>query len=274
VEDKKSTSPDKYLVPAVEQACRIIFSLAASRATQMGLMEICAEVGIHKSKAYSILQTMQAFGLVQKKGDRKGYALGPAVIALSRKVLDDLNAPRLAEPVLEELASTLGCTATLGLIAGNKVYVVAKHEGGVDLGVTIRTGHRFPLTYGSHGKAIAAFLPEAERELLLQNPKLYFHGPSGKIDWERLQLEMEQCRREGFAMDLGEMTPGLSAVAVPVFGPGEAPIGYIAMVGLFSAEQALAFGPQVVAAGKVLSRQLGARIDQDSKKAHTGGAGD
>jgi DNA-binding IclR family transcriptional regulator len=265
MDDSKGTNPDKYLVPAVEQACRIIFSLAGSRATQMGLTEICAEVGIHKSKAYSILQTMQTFGLVQKKGDRKGYALGPALIALSRKVLDDLNAPRLAEPVLEELALKLGCTATLGLIAGNKVYVVAKHEGGVDVGVTLRIGHRFPLTYGSHGKAIAAFLPEADREMLLRDPKLYFHGPSGTVDRERLQLELEQCRREGFALDLGEMQPGLNSVAVPVFGPGEAPIGYIALVGLFSEQQARAFGPQAVAAGKELSRQLGARTDQQGE---------
>ena len=260
MEDSKGKSPDKYMVPAVEQACRIIFSLAGNNASQMGLTEICDQVGIHKSKAYSILQTMQSFGLVQKKGDRKGYALGPALIALSRKVLDDLNAPRLAEPVLEELALKLGCTATFGLIAGNKVYVVGKHEGGVDVGVTLRTGHRFPLTYGSHGKAIAAFLPEAERELLLQGPKLYFHGRPEKFDRQRLRQEMEQCRRDGYALDLGELNPGINSVAVPVFGPGEAPIGYIALVGLFSAQEAGIFGPQVVAAGQVLSRQLGARV--------------
>ena len=262
MEDKKGKSPDKYMVPAVEQACRIIFALAGNSASQMGLMEICGQLGIHKSKAYSILQTMQTFGLVQKKGDRKGYALGPAVIALSRKVLDDLNAPRLAEPVLEELALKLGCTATLLLISGNKVYVVAKNEGGVDaVGVTLRTGHRFPLTYGSHGKAIAAFLPEDELELLLQSPKLYFHGRMEKLDRERLQLELEQCRREGFALDLGELNPGLNSVAVPVFGPGAAPIGCIVLVGVFSAHEARLFGPQVVAAGNLLSRQMGARID-------------
>ena len=65
MDGKKERSSDKYLVPAVEQACRIIFSMAGNGASQMGLTEICSQVGIHKSKAYSILQTMQAFGLVQ-----------------------------------------------------------------------------------------------------------------------------------------------------------------------------------------------------------------
>ncbi|MCM2359993.1 MAG: IclR family transcriptional regulator [Geobacteraceae bacterium] len=261
MEVKNKSAAERYMVPAVEQAARILFCLADNGSSLMSLPEICARVGIHKSKAYSILQTLQTFGLVQRNSDRKGYSLGPGLITLSRKVLDDLNAPRLAEPILEELATRIGCTATLGLIADRKVIVVAKHEGGVDMGVTIRTGHRFPLTYGSHGKAIAAFLPDDERELLLRDNKLYFHGDPENLDRSRLRQELDQCRGDGFALDLGEMKPGLNSVAAPVFGPGETPIGYIALIGLFSAEAARQFGPSVAAAGKALSRQLGARVD-------------
>lgn len=259
--ETKKGSEEKYVVPAVEQASRILFCLAGNSSSQMSLPEICSQVGIHKSKAYAILQTLQKFGLVQRNSDRKGYSLGPGLITLSRKVLDDLNAPRLAEPILEDLATKIGGTATLGLIADRKVVVVAKHEGGVDIGVTIRTGHRFPLTYGSHGKAIAAILPDQELELLLQDPKLYFHGTPENLDRDRLQEELAQCRRDGFALDLGEMKPGLNSIAAPVFGPGETPIGYIALIGLFPAEAARQFGPSVAAAVKVLSRQLGARVD-------------
>ena len=258
--DTAGKNQDKYQVPAVAQACRILFCLAGSGEAQMTLPEICSRVGIHKSKGYSILQTLQAFGLVQKQGDRKGYALGPGLISLSRKVLDDLDAPRLAEPLLADLATRLGCTATFGIISGTRVVVVAKHEGGADVGVTIRVGHRFPLTYGSHGKAIVAFLPEEERENLLKEAKLHFHGAPERLDRDRLERELEACRRDGFALDLGEMKPGLNSVAVPVFGADGAAMGYIALVGLFSAEEARAFGPLVVEAGRALSRRLGARV--------------
>jgi DNA-binding IclR family transcriptional regulator len=257
----KTSQPgeEKYIVPAVEQAARLLFCLAGNSAAQMSLPEICAQVGVHKSKAYSILQTLHKFGLVQRNGERKGYSLGPGLITLSRKVLDDLNAPRLAEPLLEELATRISGTATLGLIADRNVIVAAKHEGGVDIGVTIRTGHRFPLTYGSHGKAIAAFLPEAELELLLESPKLFFHGPAQRLDRPRLLQELEQCRRDGYAVDLGEMQPGINSLAAPVFGPGRTPIGYLALIGLFSVAAARQFGPELAAAGKTLSRQLGAQ---------------
>lgn len=261
MEGKKKPSDERYMVPAVEQASRLLFCLAGNNASQMSLPEICAQVGIHKSKAYSILQTLQKFGLVQRYSDRKGYALGPGLITLSRKVLDDFNAPRLAEPLLEELATKFGGTATLGLIADRIVFVAAKNEGGVDIGVTIRVGHRFPLTYGSHGKAIAASLPEKELELLLNDTKLYFHGGSEKLDRNRLAEELVQCRGDGYALDLGEMKPGLNSVAAAVFGPGELPVGYITLIGLFSNEVARESGPLVSAAAKTLSRQLGARIN-------------
>ena len=260
MDDKIKCSNEKYMVPAVEQASRVLFCLAGNSSSQMSLLEICSQVKIHKSKAYSILQTLQKFGLVQRLSDRKGYSLGPGLITLSRKVLDDFNAPRLAEPLLEELATKIGGTATLGMIADRKVFVVAKHEGDV-IGVTIRTGHRFPVTYGSHGKAIAASLSEKELELLLQDNKLYFHGDPEMLDRSRLAEELAQCRRDGFALDLGEMKPGLNSVSAAVFGPGEKPIGYIALIGLFSNETAREYGPLVVAAVKTLSRQLGARLD-------------
>lgn len=259
--DTAKHNKSEYLVPAVEQASRILFCLAANSSSQMGLLEICAQVGIHKSKAYSILQTLQKFGLVQRFSDRKGYALGPGLITLSRKVLDDFNAPRMAEPLLEELATKFGGTATLGLISDRMVFIAAKNEGGVDIGVTLRIGHRFPLTYGSHGKVIAASLLEEELELLLKDNKLYFHGGAEKLDRSRLAEELAQCRRDGFALDLGDMKPGLNSVAAAVFGPGQTPIGYIALIGLFSNEAARESGPLVAAAAQALSRQLGARMD-------------
>jgi len=252
-------SEDRYLVPAVEQASRILFCLAGARSSHLSLTEICGHVGVHKSKAYSVLRTLQKFGLVQAKSGRSGYSLGPGLITLSRKFLDDLSAPKLAGPVLEKLASRTDSMAALGLISEKDVFVVAKHER--DIGVTLRIGHRFPLTYGSHGKAIAAFMPEEERESLLREKTLYFHGKPANLDRERLKKELEQCRRDGFAVDLGEVRPGLNTIAAPVMGPNGSPIGYIVVLGFFAPEAAQRFGRLVAEAGKVLSEQMGAQID-------------
>ena len=260
--DKKKRSEGRYSVPAVEQASRILFCLAGARASHMSLIEICAQVGIHKSKAFSILETQQRFGLVQRNIDGKGYSLGPGLVSLSRRVLDDLNPPRLAEPILEELARKAGSTAVLGLIADRSIFVAAKHEGEGNIGVTLRIGRRLPLTYGAHGKAIVTFLPREERDLLLKEHDLYFHGDPARLNTPRLQKELAQCRRKWFAEDLGELNKGLNVIAAPVIGPNGDPIGFVEIFVLFSAKAAHRFGPLVAEAGKMLSRQLGAEVDE------------
>jgi DNA-binding IclR family transcriptional regulator len=251
----------RYMVPAVEQASRLLFCLAGARSSHMSLTEICAQVGIHKSKAFSILHTLEKFGLVQRNSKGKGYSLGSGLITLSRRFLDNLNAPRLAEPILQELAGRAEGTAILGLIADRTVFVAAKHEVERDIGVTIRIGRRFPLTYGSHGKAIAAFLPQKELDRLLHDGDLYFHGKPEHFDRTRLNEELARCRRDWFAVDAGEIMQGLNTVSAPVLGPSTTPIGYIVVLGLFSGEAAREFGPSVAEAGKALSRQLGADIE-------------
>jgi DNA-binding IclR family transcriptional regulator len=230
----------------------------------MSLLEICAHVGIHKSKAFTILETLQRFGLIRKNEEGKNYALGPGLISLSRKVLDDLSAPRLAEPILEELALKTNSTAVLGLMTDKRVFIAAKHEGKGNIGVTIRIGHRLPLTYGAHGKAIAAFLAEEERKSLLKEKNLYFYGRPEKLDRKRLDKELARCRNKGFAEDLSEVNPGLNVVAAPVMGPSGTLIGFIEIFLLFSPEIAHQYGRLVAEAGKALSRQLGAKLDTES----------
>jgi DNA-binding IclR family transcriptional regulator len=258
----KMRTVEKYVVPAVEQALRILFHMASAKSSHLSLIEICSEVGIHKSKAYSILHTLEQFGVVQRNVDMKGYSLGPGLIGLSRRFLDNLSAPALAEPILADLAGKSGTTAALGLIADKNVFVASKHEGGHGIVMTMHLGHRFPITYGCHGKAIAAFLSEENLKDLLKDGKLYFQGDPERFDKAKLMADLERCRRDWFAEDTEETAPGLNAVAAPVLGPSGYPIGYIVVLGLVSAEAAHKCGPLVAEAGKTLSRQLGARIDQ------------
>jgi DNA-binding IclR family transcriptional regulator len=257
---KDPKSHDRYMVPAIKQAAEVLFCLAESEASHMSLTEICAKVGIHSGRAFSILHSLQKFGLTQRNIGRKGYSLGPGLITLSRKVLDSFDAPRLAQPVLENLAKKSDSTATLGYIADDQLIVIAKYEGEKDVGLTVRIGRHFPFTHGAEGKAIAAFLPEKQLKELLKRKNLLFHGTPEKLERKRLADEFEKCRRLGYALDLGEMNPNFNAVAAPVFGPSGYPIGYINVIGILSASWAQELGPLVADAGRELSRQLGAVV--------------
>jgi len=69
----KGKSAYKPSVPAVEQASRVLLCLGESPNFKMKLTEICKQVGIHKSKGHSILNTLKQFGFVEKDPQAKTY---------------------------------------------------------------------------------------------------------------------------------------------------------------------------------------------------------
>ena len=252
---------NKYIVPAVEQAIGVLLCLAGSKSSHMSLTEICEEVGIHKSKAFGILHTLHRFNLVQIRGRKKGYALGTGLIALSRKVLDGINVIAFADPILKDLSDKVKGTAALGIIDGDNVVVVSRYEYNKNIGVSIRVGGKVHISYGAHGQAIAAFMTKDDLDALLQEEKLYFHGTPGKLDRDRLMKELDEIRKTGYATDIGEVTTGLNVASAPVIDISGKPIGYLLVLGLFTPEATLEYGPLVAEAGRDLSRQLGANLE-------------
>ena len=257
--NKRTETKPKYisLVPAVQQASKILLCLAQDPSDKVGLSDICKQVDIHKSKAYSILNTLRHFNFVEKDMKNKTYSLGPGLLFLSSKVLNKLELRDAVTPFLRKLSCETNSTALLCMMADQSVFVVAKDEGTQDIGVTIRLGHQFPLTWGAHGKAIVAFLPDPDKKRTLSGEKLYFHGDPSRLDRDRLEKELVRCRETGFAPDLGEMKTGIHAVAAPVFGPSRKLIGSIVVMGTFPRQFLERYGSQVAEIGRRFSETLG-----------------
>jgi len=260
MQDSNDQPKNKYRVPAVEQAIRLMLYLADSGSSPKSLTDICLEVGIHRSKAYSILNTLGEYGFIKKNPNRRGYVLGPSLLTIAGKILANISLPRLVEPILYELAKKAGATVALGIISDDETFVIAQYEGAPGIGISAPIGHVTPITYGAHGKAIAALLPEEELENLLKSQELYFYGSPETFDRARLLRELAQVRRDGFALELGDIVPGLNAIAAAILDQNDRPISYITIVGFFTEEEALRLGPLAVDAAKMISKETGHMI--------------
>jgi DNA-binding IclR family transcriptional regulator len=254
------------LVPAVQQGAQILLCLANSPTFKMRLTDICHQVGIHKSKGYSILSTLKNFGFVEKDPQTKTYSLGPALIFLSGKVLDNAYNQQTVAPFLESLAKETKSTAFFGFIVEGHLFVIAKHEADSGITITIRLGYRFPLTYGAHGKAIVAFLPEAERETILASGKLWFYGDDSRVNAERLREEFVRCRQLGFAQDVGEVDHRYNSIAAPVFDLHGKLMASIFIVGVFEEHFVDQYGFNVAECARKVSYTFGADVDQIYEK--------
>lgn len=263
-EKKKSSKKEssyKPFVPAVEQASRILLCLSKNSNFKMGLTEISSEVGIHKSKAFSILNTLNQFGFVEKDLQTKTYSLGPGLLSLSRHVLDNIRYPEVVAPFLQRLAVETNGTAIFGLINGEHVIVVGKHEGNQNIGFTVRLGHQFHITLGAHGKSILAFMPETEREKILSRKKVFFYLDPSRVDREFLREELTRSRALGYSQDIGNITPGVNVVSAPLFANRDKMIGCLILIGTFQEKRIQEYGPKVADMAFQISQKLGANVE-------------
>jgi DNA-binding IclR family transcriptional regulator len=275
VKEKEKTERPAYMprVPALEQACRILLCLEKTSKSKMTLTEISKEVGIHKSKGYSILSVLEQFGFVEKNPDTKAYSLGIGLIFLSRYVLDHLDYQAIINPFLRILTEETNGTACFGLMNRQYLYITAKYEARQNLGVTMRLGHRFHFTFGAHGKAIVAFMPDDERDKVLAGEKLHFYGEKTNLNLKRLKEELTRCRELGYAVDPGESQSGIHAVSAPVFGVDGNIVGCIILIGTFPLSVIEKYGQKTASIAKQVSYKFGAdvkRLYERSKKGASG----
>lgn len=256
LEKKKTTySPTS---PAVEQAAQLLLCLGKNN--DMGLTTICKEIGIHKSKGYSILTALSRYDLITKDSRTKTYSLGPALIPLARKARDKFDINAIAKDHLQKLAHETKASVLLGIIFNDQFYIAGKYDGNEKLSVTVRQHQSLHITHGSHGKAIFAFLNEKDQQRIIKSNQLFFHGDIESLDKERLEQELMFCRKNGYAVDNGEITPGITAVSAPVFDHNNKVAAGIVLVGTFTKDKFETFGKLVATTGRIISNQAGAQL--------------
>jgi len=68
-----------------------------------------------------------------------------------------------------------------------------------------------PTHKGSSGKVWLAFLPDAEREEIINKHKNVINNIT------KLKEEIETVRKKGYATSIEEVYPGVNAIAAPLF---------------------------------------------------------
>ena len=244
------------LVPAVAQAVEIINYLSTQPDIRSNLTDIATNVDTSKSKALAILNTLQRFGYVNRDSETKVYTLGPALMAIGYKMMENFNYGEVAAPLLRELAEKTSSTALLGVVTGDDQYAIIRQESTWQISLLTQTNHIHPISYGAHGKAIVAFLDEDSRERILAGKTLYFHKDPAKLDRKRLDRELKECQATGFAQDHETGHPMVKILSSPFFGPNSQPLGALEIIGLMEDAEIPEKGKQVVETAKRFSRLI------------------
>lgn len=204
------------VVPAVARAKAILDLVAQSRQPP-GLSEIARHLGLPKSSAHGLCNTLVRLGLLARQGPG-GFALGGHVMVWANAFAtqSDLIASFLR--LHEETPALHANTLTLSTPDGADVVYVATKEGNDPLGLTFRIGMRLPAAFTATGKAVLSTYGEEEIAALYREglpAPLTRHSVRALDD---LRRELAETRRRGYSVDNGQVREGMVCFGAPIIG--------------------------------------------------------
>lgn len=244
---------------SIDKAMDILFCFEVSK-PQLRLTDISEKLGLHKSTTHRLLSLLKKKGLVVVDSRTQLYSLGPGVVDLAWVVLRQQDFRTVCRPFLERLRQTTNETVSLYTRVGDRRTCIEELESGQDIKYSHTVGLTAPLHVGAPGKALLAFLPPQELEVLLATLPLTAITPHTLTDRQQLCIELAVTRTRGFAMSSGERSLGAAAVAAPIWDRNGRPIAAVSVLG---PDQRLTLrvlqelGPQVMQVAQQISTALG-----------------
>lgn len=197
-------------IQSVERAARILEVLSQGEGP-MGLTGIAQRVGLGKSTTHRILSSLCGAGLARGNTNSRQYSLGYGLLQLTAKWLDGFEVRTAAIPVLRKLRQQTGETVCLNVRDSDQRIPVERLDTSREIRYVVDLGRPQPLHAGAGGKAILAFLPDAEIHQLVESTGL------GRAQVKRLMIELESIRQAGSSVTKGEQVPGACSISAPVF---------------------------------------------------------
>ena len=204
---------------------------------ELGVSDIARRLGVAKSTAHRLLQTLASRGFVEQVVHSGQYRLGMHVYELGALALARNELRHAALPILRQVATATGLTVNLSVPDGPDIVFVERIENSDGVRILGHFGRRLPAHTTSSGKAIAAWNQQADLARRRAGfPPRVSHTVRTEADWDRA---LESVRKVGYAVSQSESFDGASSVAVPVVSRRQA----VAAVSVFGPSEVI--DPQV-----------------------------
>jgi IclR family pca regulon transcriptional regulator len=180
--------------------------------------DVAARCRFTRAAARRYLITLAHLGYVATDG--KTWALTAKVLRLAQSYMHSAQLPRIVQPELNRLASSLKEASSAGVLDGSDVICIAAASVGRIVSATLQPGTRVPAYCTANGRVLLGALfgalspPQADAWLARQT--LAALTPHTLTRAEALRSEIARARRQGYALVDQELELGLRTLAVPL----------------------------------------------------------
>lgn len=213
----------KREVNSVRKALNILDYIYVAQ-DEVPLAAICSALSLNRATAYQLLTTLCACGYVHQKRSSRNYVLGskPFMMSRSNAFLNHLIAE--TRPTLNEIAKITSETVHLAIRNATEMVFLDKVESLYNLRAITDLSQKTPIHCCSVGKALMAYLPEAELQQILEFIHWERYTDTTIMDEGALRKQLQTVREVGYSVDDQEYFSGVRCVAVPIMNQFQFPI--------------------------------------------------
>ena len=247
-----------YIVKPVHKAIQVLLFIGSAR-RPLTLTEISYQMHIPKTTVFRYLQTLRAHTFVTYDTETDCYQLGLRLWELGQAVGENLRVREIALPLIQALRDRFNETVNLGVIDGREVVYVEMAESNYALRMRAEIGGRDPIYSTALGKAILAFLPDAQWPQHLP-ARLVARTANTLTTLAALRHDLLLTRERGYSLDQGENEDGAYCVGAPIQdhrGRVIAALSISAPASRLTAERKLEVAIAVTDTAAAVSRRLG-----------------
>jgi IclR family transcriptional regulator, KDG regulon repressor len=249
-----SVTVDKTL----QKGLRII-ELLGDAGHPLGVSEIAESLRLTKSNVHRLLQTLCAAGWAIQHAQRGTYDLSLRSWEVGVRRLSTLNLPQIGYRQASELARASEESVHIAVLEQMDVVFLETIDTPKPVRAYAPVGGRIPAYCAATGKAILAFMPQAEVNRHLKGLRAFTEQTI--TDAQQLLAELAQIRRRGYAVNRSEWQQGVDGVAAPIFAH-DTVVGSIGLSGpadRFGSAAMKRFVPMVREAAATISSELRSR---------------
>jgi DNA-binding IclR family transcriptional regulator len=255
----KAATSSPYQIQVLDRALAILETLSAE-GPDLALGDISERLGLHKSTAHRLMMVLERHKLIERNSTNGRFRLGLKLFELGTKAVSKLDLRERARPFLERLVLETSETVHLCVLDDSEVVYLDKVEPTRSVRMATSVGRRNPAHCTAVGKAMMAYLSDAQVEAIVRKQGLKAMTANTITSFVELKKELSAIRERGYAIDNEEIEEGVRCVGCVVRNFSGEPLAAISISApafRLTKEKVKSLSGPVVAVAEALSTELG-----------------
>ena len=212
---KSAKNSGKYRIKVLEKAFKIL-ELFDDKDKELSATEIQNHLSYNKTSTFRIIKNLEDAGYLEKDYRTLNYKLGLKIYQLGSLAEPQAIIRRITRPFLEKLNEECHETVHLAVLHKGEALYLDKIEGKKTIRVITRIGMKLPAHCSGVGKTLLSALSEDTLGKILTEKGLERFTDNTITELNDLKTELDQIRKQGYAIDNEEIEEGLKCVAAPL----------------------------------------------------------